>query len=94
MKTQTIAPDIVGREYNTYKDDSLFAATPPLEALRITISHAATARGAVPRTGYRELMIKEVSWDYFYVPAARSLLIQLPEEDLEAKKGEAGRLNV
>ena len=35
---------VVGREFNTYRDDALYAATPPLEALRLIISHAATIR--------------------------------------------------
>ena len=32
---------LVGKEYNTYADDYLYAATPPLQALRLVISHAA-----------------------------------------------------
>ena len=36
---------LVGREFNTSKDDSLYAATPPIEALRIIVSHAATIKG-------------------------------------------------
>ena len=85
---------LVGREYNTYKDDSLYAETPPLEALRMILSHAATVRGNNPMAGYRELMINDVSRAYFYAPATRSLFVELPEEDLEAKHYEVGRLNV
>ena len=81
---------LVGRMYNTYRDDSLYAATPPLEALRMISSHAATVRG----TGYREMMINDVSRAYFYAPATRSLFIELPDEDLEAGQDEVGRLNV
>ena len=33
---------LVGREFNVERDDSLYAATPPLEALRIVVSNAAT----------------------------------------------------
>ena len=33
---------LVGREFNTSKDDSLYVATPPLEALRLIVSYAAT----------------------------------------------------
>jgi hypothetical protein len=33
---------LVGREFNVGKDDALYAATPPQEALRIIISHAPT----------------------------------------------------
>ena len=35
---------LMGREFNTYRDDALYAATPPLEALRLIISHAAIIR--------------------------------------------------
>ena len=35
---------LVGREFNTYRDDAIYAATPPLEALRLIISHAAVIR--------------------------------------------------
>ena len=88
---------LVGRDFNTYKDDSLYAATPPLEALRLIISHAATVRGGGQghgKVGYRELMVNDVSRAYFYAPATRSLFIELPEEDVEAGEGEVGRLNV
>ena len=32
---------LVGKEFNTYKDMSLYTATPPIEALRLTLSLAA-----------------------------------------------------
>ena len=34
----------VGREINVGRDDTLYAATPPLEALRVVLSHAATRK--------------------------------------------------
>ena len=33
---------LVGKEFKTYADDSLYASTPPLEALRLVMSRAAT----------------------------------------------------
>ena len=33
---------LVGTEFNSLKDDSLYAATPPLEALMLIVSYAAT----------------------------------------------------
>ena len=33
---------LVGRDFNTGKDDSLYASTPPLESLRLVLSWAAT----------------------------------------------------
>ena len=36
---------LVGREFNTHRDDAMFAATPPIEALRAIISFAASVEG-------------------------------------------------
>ena len=33
---------LVGREFNVGRDDALYASTPPLEALRLIVSHSAT----------------------------------------------------
>ena len=35
-------PRLVGRELSVGRDDALYAATPPLEAVGLIISHAAT----------------------------------------------------
>ena len=84
---------LVGREFNTAKDDSLYASTPPIEALRVIVSHAATFRkGGRTKGSYqggrrRELMVNDVSRAYFYAPATRALFIELPEEDEEARPG-------
>ena len=78
---------LVGCEYNTYKDASLYAGTPPLEALRIIIRHAATIRrGAGHGRGHvreerGELMMHDVIRAYIYAPATRSIFIELPKED-------------
>ena len=82
---------LVGREYNTHKDNAMYAATPPLEALRLILSFAAS----VSEDGaHRELMVNDVSRAYFYAAVRRSLFIELPPEDEEARAGEVGRLNV
>ena len=39
-------------------------------------------------------MVNNVSRAYFYAPATRALFIELPEEDVEARPGGIGRLNV
>ena len=87
---------LVGREFNTHKDDSLYAATPPLEALRIIISNAATIDrgGGQGRERRKELMVNDVSRAYFYAPATRNIFIELPDEDEYAQEGEVGWLNV
>ena len=52
---------LVGREYNTYKDNSLYAATPPLETLRVILSCAAI----VDEDGPKQVMVNDVSRAYF-----------------------------
>ena len=54
---------LVGREFNVGRDDSLYAATPPLEALRVIISMAATQ--SRDGTYLKELMVNDVSRTYF-----------------------------
>ena len=69
---------LVGREFAVGKDDALYAATPPLEALRIIISHAAT----IPESGpERVIMINDVRRAYFYAKIKRDVFIELPKED-------------
>ena len=82
---------LVGREFNDSKDDTLYASTPPLEALRAIISHASTVE--VDRPGERrELMVNDVRRAYFYAKQQRSVFINLPVEDDEAQEGEVGQL--
>ena len=72
---------LVGMEFRTGPDDALFASTPPLEALRLIISKAATLG---PGGKKNEIMINDVSRAYFYVKCNRNLYIELPVEDPEA----------
>ena len=49
---------LVGKEFRTTPDDALYASTPPLEALRLIISRAAT----LDKHGKeREMMMNDVS---------------------------------
>ena len=82
---------LVGREYNEGKDDSLYASTPPLEALRLIVSHAATIEEN-HKGERRELMINDVRRAYFYAKQQRNLFINLPKEDLEAGADDIGQL--
>ena len=81
-------PRLVARETNTHKREALFAATPPLEALKATLSMTATAnKGEV-------LMINDMSRAFFHAKVKRSFDVQLAEED--RKLGEEamyGKLN-
>ena len=66
---------IVARELNTHKRDDLFAATPPLEALKLVLSMTATAnKGEV-------VMINDISRAFFHAKVERDVFIQLPDED-------------
>ena len=53
---------LVGKEFRTTPDDALYASTPPLEALRVILSRAATWDHD---GGEREIMINDVSRAYF-----------------------------
>ena len=68
---------LVGREFAIGKDDALYAATPPLEALGIIISHAATFPDEGPE---RVIMINDVRSAYFYAKINRDVFIELPKE--------------
>ena len=64
---------LVGREFNVYKDDTLYASTPPLEGLRCVLSYAATI---VPDVEERRcVMVNDVRRAYFYAKARRDIYI-------------------
>ena len=54
---------LVGREFNIGRDDALYAATPPLDALRLVIGHAATHSHS---GSWRSVMVNDVRRAYFY----------------------------
>ena len=66
---------LVAREINTSKRDDLFAATPPLEALKTTL--------AITTSGNKGemLMVNDISRAFFHAPAKRKVYVQLPNED-------------
>ena len=76
MKTPNYRSRLVGKEFKTYADDSLCASTPPLEALRLIISKAATRDGVE-----REIMMNDVRRAYFHARATRDVYVELPAED-------------
>ena len=80
-------PDIrsrlVGKEFNNGEEDGLFAATPPLEALRLLVSDAAT-KG---RQG-RVIMINDVSRAFFEAPMKRMVCVELPDEAKNEGEGD------
>ena len=84
---------LVGRHFNVGRDDNLYAATPPLEALRFVISCAATW-GGVGSSARRGVMINDVRRAHFYAKATRDLYIELPAEDPESGGDTLGKLEL
>ena len=73
---------MVGKEFNDSELDGLFAATPPLEALRLLLSWAATDGSAHPggaRQGrlQKSLLIADVSMAFFEATAKRDQCVGL-----------------
>ena len=76
---------MVGKEFNDKVIDGLFAATPPLEALRLLLSWAATGAIVEPSLddgGPKSIMIADVSRAFFEAPARRDICVELPPEAL------------
>ena len=75
---------MLAKEINTYKRDDLFAATPPLEAMKILFS-AAVTEGIGYTLGEEEQGFVPVFLDsiraYYQARATREIDIDLPEED-------------
>ena len=77
---------MVGKEFNDREIEGLFAATPPLEALRLILSWAASSVG--PLSGAengmpdKSSLIADVSRAFFEAPAKRDICVELPEEAL------------
>ena len=83
---------LVGKEFNTYNDLSLYAATPPIEALRLTLHLAATNQ----QTANYQIMTNDVSRAYFYAPIqeGQHIYVKLPAEDiLPGEEHMCGKLN-
>ena len=67
----------VAKEFNTGSEEGVFAATPPLEALRLLLSEAAT----IEETGEeRVMMINDVARAFFEAPARRKICVEMPDE--------------
>ena len=82
---------MVGKEFNDREIDGLFAATPPLEALRLLVSWAATISrdgvgvpvGTRRKGSTKSILIADVSREFFEAPANRDLCVGLPAEALK-----------
>ena len=67
----------VGKEFNDGWEEGLFAATPPLEALRLLVSEAATVdeKGEV---GNKVVMINDIARAFFEAEATRTVCAEVP----------------
>ena len=72
---------LVAMEFkNTDKSmEDLFAGTPPLEALRMLVSEAATVEGGT--AGDKVLLLADVSRAFFEADARREICVEIPAED-------------
>ena len=82
---------LVGQEFNTGKNDELYASTPPLEALRFVITSAVawTTSGV-----QRHVMVIHVRRAFFYAKTNRDIYIELPAEDTEGNNDMLGKVNL
>ena len=62
--------------------DGLFAATPPLEALRFLVHEAATVRSSEDM-GSKVIMVNDVARAFFEAPAIRNVCMAIPKEDFK-----------
>ena len=70
---------LVAKEFNTGAEEGLFAATPPLEAVRLLLSIAATTED-LEGGGDQVVMINDVSRAFFEAPAHRPICVEVPAE--------------
>ena len=68
----------VAKEFATYKSAEFFAATPPLEALRMLVSHAASGRQN--GLGGRKLLVIDARKAHLHAMAEREVYVDLPPE--------------
>jgi len=69
---------LVAKEFNNGKEDGIFAATPPLEALRLLVSDAAIFKDTHME---KVLMVNDVARAFFEAAATREICVELPDED-------------
>ena len=68
----------VAKEFANTKSDDFFSPTPPLEALRLLLSHAASGRSS--STGGRKILVVDARKAHLHAFAERNLYVALPPE--------------
>jgi hypothetical protein len=83
---------LVAKEIKKYSDWSLFAATPPWEAIKLLFSLAVTeGRGwKDTKEKGKKIEVSDVRRAYFYAKARRQVFVELPDED--SQPGMCGEL--
>ena len=64
---------MVAQEVNTYREDAFFAATPPLEAFRLLLSHAASGRDG--KHGGMKVMLLDAKKAHLHAPEVRDVCV-------------------
>ena len=86
---------LVGREIKMDKRLDLFAATPPLESLRMILSICAQHQSSHYASDNFVIMTNDVKRAYFHAPVTRPVFIKIPDEDLEpGDENRVGQLNL
>lgn len=88
-KNPLIRSRYVACEVNTYRDESLYASTPPLEALRFLLSWTATRSRAQPKNN---ILLVDVRKAHLHADAEREVYVQLPPELRANHPGKCWRL--
>ena len=85
---------LVAKEFNTGAEEGLFAATPPLEAVRLLLSDVATVRQGSHSRSARVVMINDVARAFFEAPMQRLVCVELPPEARVAGCDDVGLLQM
>ena len=86
---------LVGREIKRDKREDLFAATPPLESLRMILSICANHQSNLAEGENFIVMTNDVKRAYFHAATTRAIYIRIPKEDHEeGDEDMVGRLNL
>ena len=87
---------LVARELKTHEDSELYAATPPIEVIKMQIAEAAHRTANLPRGSDPSddwvLVHADVHRAYFYAPVQRDILVDLPKELREKYPTKCARL--
>ena len=86
QRNENYRPRPAAREIKRDGRPDLFAATPPLEALKVILSMLASSNKG------EKLMVNDVSRAYFCAPARRQVFVELPAED-RGSEDMVGELN-